>query len=154
MSPPPKPRNQPSGVVSRYHGPSMPTGDVHDSGRPSIDGVAEIERPVDDDLEREPCAGAELQHAHAARRAVGELYQAHARDLLQPADAGRERGLVEGASVDAHQCMTQPPSTSSVWPEMKPDSGDARNSTACAMSSALPRRLTLWLSRMRRSNAS
>src|SRR5690606_4718959 len=43
---------------------------------------------------------------------------------------------------NAFQCMTQPPSTLMVWPVMKPDSSEARNISALAMSRAWPRRLT------------
>jgi len=48
-------------------------------------------------------------------------------------------------------CITQPPSTLSVWPVTKPLPSAAKNSIAFAMSSGAPRRLTDWCSSTKRS---
>ena len=52
--------------------------------------AADIEGAVDDHVERKAGARAELEHADAALSRVCELYQPHARDLVEPPDAAQE----------------------------------------------------------------
>ena len=56
-------------------------------GAPVVLAATDVHGAVDQDVEAEPGAGAELQHAHAPLHAVAALDQAHPGDLLQPADA-------------------------------------------------------------------
>src|SRR6266498_994825 len=123
-------------------------GGMPESGRgPPADadvvelGQAEVHRPVDENIEAQPAAGAELQHADAALAAVIE------HDCAD--DAGR--GEVAGRALDrpaaglggtgAHD-ITHPPSTPIVWPVTNAESGPARNDTTAASSAGVPRRLS------------
>ena len=56
-------------------------------GAPVVLAAADIHRPIDQDVEAEPGAGAELEDAHAPLHPVAALDQAHPGDLLQPPDA-------------------------------------------------------------------
>ena len=51
--------------------------------------AADVECPVDHDVELEAGAGSELEQADAALDSVAERDQADARSLLEPADAPR-----------------------------------------------------------------
>jgi hypothetical protein len=59
--------------------------------RPAAEpGRADVEAPVDQDLELETGPGGALQQAHSAFGAVAALDQPDARHLLQPADPGEQ----------------------------------------------------------------
>ena len=118
--------------------------------------AADVEGAVDDDVELEAGAGAELEHAHAALDAVAERDQPDPGGLLQAADPARELGArvapargAQASSLDGRgaaspgaprRTIEYPPSTTSVWPVTKPASALQSRTTARAMSSGSAQR--------------
>jgi hypothetical protein len=98
--PPPQLRNQPSPSGSAYHGPTTPVGESQASF------AADVERAIDQDIEGETGAGAELEHAHAALDAVTERDQSHPSKLLEAADSAQQLAPSHRRPIDRRHAVT------------------------------------------------
>ena len=68
--------------------------------------MADVERPVHDDLEFETGAAAKLQQANATPGTVGKLDEPDAGHLRELADVSQQPRAIEGLTVDLHQQET------------------------------------------------
>src|SRR3712207_336810 len=67
--------------------PTEPGRALPAQGAPVVFATTDIHRPIDQDVEAEPGAGAELQDAYTTLQPIAVLDQAHPGDLLQSPDA-------------------------------------------------------------------
>ena len=116
-SPPPKPRSQPRSSGSKYQGAAEPRGALPAQCPALVLAAANVHGAVHDDIELEAATGAELQHAHAALRAVGALDQLHAGHLIQPTDSLQQLLAREVSSKEMwHRCPPDEPHPSPLLP--------------------------------------
>ena len=99
----PQPRLSSGEASAGWRGP---VGERQPIGMPRYSADEQIEAAIDRDPEAEAGAGAELEHAHAALRPVGELEQLDARDLRERAGALRDLGSRPAAPEQFdHACL-------------------------------------------------
>src|SRR5262249_34074720 len=122
----------------------------------------DVERPIDDHLEREPRPGPELQYPHPTLVPIPERHQPYPRDLAEPPPPppattpaapppppqSRPSPPLPPRRLPASppQCITRPPSIAIICPVMNEAASPARKTTRLPMSSGVPRRLILCCS--------